>query len=90
MMSAMMKELRLEKQRKTEQVNEGHEKGKSKSGARPVTEPTTPDKMTFRRVLAELMLEGDLAGVRRIMEEDMPACGVEPDDQIWAQLKVSD
>lgn len=53
-------------------------------------EPTTPNRATFRRVLAELMLEGDLAGVRSIMDEDMPECGVEPDAGIWAQLEVSD
>ena len=40
-----------------------------------------PDVVTFNTLVSELMIEGDAAGARRVVEEEMPAAGVQPNDR---------
>jgi hypothetical protein len=40
-----------------------------------------PNVFTFDKLVRRLMFEGDAAGARRVVEEEMPAAGVQPDDR---------
>ena len=45
-----------------------------------------PNVVTFNTLVSQLMFEGDVAGARRVVEEDMPAAGVKPDDRTLETL----
>ena len=49
-----------------------------------------PDVVTFNTLVRELIFEGDLAGARRVVEEEMPAAEVEPNDQTLEVLNNSE
>ena len=40
-------------------------------------------------LVSKLMFGGDLAGAQRVVEEEMPAAGVEPDDRTLETLNKS-
>ena len=48
-----------------------------------------PDVVTFNTLVSRLMFEGDAAGARRVVEEEMPAAGVQPNSRIRKQLNRS-
>jgi pentatricopeptide repeat protein len=41
----------------------------------------------FSTLVIQLVFEGDAAGARRVVEEEMPAAGVQPDDQTLETLQ---
>ena len=45
-----------------------------------------PNLVTFNPLISRLMFEGDAAGARRVVEEEMPAAGVQPNDRTFKTL----
>jgi pentatricopeptide repeat protein len=42
-----------------------------------------PDVATFTTLVSRLMCEGDAAGARRVVEKEMPAAGVQPNNRTF-------
>ena len=49
-----------------------------------------PDVATFNTLVGQLMFEGDLAGAQRVVEGEMPAAGVKPDNRTLKMLNKSE
>ena len=49
-----------------------------------------PNIDTFIQLASQLMIEGDAAGAHRVVEEEMPAAGMQPDDQTLETLNRSE
>ena len=47
-----------------------------------------PNVVTFTTLVSQLMIEGDAAGARRVVEEEMPAAGVQPNDRTFKTLHM--